>query len=97
MEPMSTHLCCVVRSFQGGKVAFVANSTSMGSWVARGSYGGEVVGFCGTGNVAHAKTCAEAIGEVFRGREGAGYQGVGEFDGHEYCYQSAGKRCIGDR
>lgn len=83
MEPMSAHLRCVVRSFQGGDVAFVANSTSMGSRIAGRSYGGEIVGFCGAGDVAHTEACAEAIGEVFRGREGAGYQGVGEFDGHE--------------
>lgn len=66
-------------------------------WIAGRSHSGQIVGFCGTGNVAHAKACAEAVGEVFRGRERAGYQGVAHFDGHKDSYQSAGKGGIGNR
>lgn len=64
MKSVFTELCSVVCSFHGRDVAFVASSASMCSWVAGRSYGGEIVGFCGTGDVAHAKACAEAIGEV---------------------------------
>lgn len=39
--------------------------------------------------MTHTKSGTEAIGEILGSGEGAGYQGVGQFDGHEDCYQSA--------
>lgn len=86
MGPVPADLRSCIRPFHGGDVAFIAASTSVCLRIAGRSNGGHVVGFCSAGNVAHAKACAEAIGEVLRGRQSARYQGVAEFDGHKDRY-----------
>jgi hypothetical protein len=87
----NTALPPYIRSSHSRDVAFVATITSVISRIAGRCYSGHVVGLCCTRHMAHSEACAEATGEVVRGRKGAGYQGVGEFDRHEDCDQSTGE------